>query len=244
MKTHVRRGLFFIVAGILIVFPFIPSFFSFAQEQVKPEQQCGPYAHWDPIVERCHRDKIPPDSDLNLPQPQLLPPPPGVTVLKPNGVQEPASSCPQGFSETTGLNGWRFCIDPKHPESIPPLAAPPIAGILYQTALDIIQRHYSELGAIPGVESVGLGVEGIVVYTDSPQLVPKTIEGLPIIVRPPLGTIRTMGHTRTRRVRPIHEGALIIDQKYINTAPTRYGTLGAIGLSQGEPFLVFPTHLL
>lgn len=249
MKTHFHSGLFFIAAGISAIFVASFALLSRAHEEsqleeLQPEQDCGPYAHWDPVVRRCHRDSIPPDSELNVPPPKLIPPPQGVIVLKPGGVQEQADSCPEGFREDIGLNGWRFCVDPKHPEPLPPLAVPPIAGIPYQRALDIIERNHAWLGALPGVDAVGLSPEGIVVHTDSPDLVPKEIEGLPVIVRPPVGPVRTMGHTRTRRVRPIHGGALIIDAKNIDTAPSRYGTLSVVGLSQGEPYLLFPSHLM
>src|SRR2546427_368709 len=56
----------------------------------------------------------------------VLPPPPGVIVLQPGGIREQADSCPVGFVEVPRL-GWRFCVDPGKPESIPPLMEPPIA---------------------------------------------------------------------------------------------------------------------
>jgi len=149
-----------------------------------PEQQCGPYAHWNAEVGRCRRDVPPPDIPL---PPQFLPPPPGVIILRPGGVREQADSCPEGFKEHVSLGGWRFCIDLEHPETIPPLMAPPIAGIPYEEALAILERHREEIMRLPGVQSVGMGNGGIVVETDNPAVLPLEIEGLPIKPIPPGG---------------------------------------------------------
>ena len=149
-----------------------------------PEQQCGPYAHWDAEVGRCRRDVPSPD----IPPPaQFLPPPPGVIILRLGGVREQADSCPKGFKEIVELGGWRFCVDPEHPETIPPLMAPPIAGIPYEEALAILERHREEIMRLPGVQSVGMGHEGIVVEIDNPAVLPPEIEGLPIKPTPPGG---------------------------------------------------------
>src|SRR5438034_514936 len=156
-----------------------------------PEQQCGPYAHWDAEVGRCRRDVPSPDIP---PPPQLLPPPPGVIVLRPGGIREQADSCPEGFREAAGLNGWRFCIDPEHPEPMPPLEVPPIAGISYEEALKILERHREELMLLPGVDTVGLGADGIHVYTENPAVVPPEVEGLPIKPLPPMGPARFLNH--------------------------------------------------
>jgi len=140
-----------------------------------PQQQCGPEAHWDATVGRCRRN-VP----LTVPPPKLLPPPPGVIVLRPGGVREQADSCPQGFQEAAGLNNWRFCIDPAHPEPMPPLEVPPIAGIPYEEAEKILERHQRELMQMPGAEAVGLSAEGIKVETNNPAVVPQEVEGLPV----------------------------------------------------------------
>jgi hypothetical protein len=93
-----------------------------------------------------------------------------------------------------------------------------------------------------GVDSVSLGDEGIQIHTSAPHLLPKEIEGLPVIALPPEGPYRVMSHTDSTRIRPIHGGVLIQDNAF---GLNRYGgTLSIIGLSQGEPFLVFPSHLL
>jgi len=92
-----------------------------------PEQQCGPYAHWEPAVGRCRRDALPPDSPLPPPV-HYLPPPPGVIILWPDGTREQADSCPGGVEEIVRGNGWRLCLPQGYSEPIPPLWAPPIAG--------------------------------------------------------------------------------------------------------------------
>ena len=170
-----------------------------------PEQQCGSEAYWDASVGRCHR-YVP----LAVPPPKYLPPPPGVIVLRSSRVYkqseacpagfvcdwqllkgylcyEQADACPQGFTEHKGVDGWRFCFDPEHPETIPALMAPPIAGIPYYEAMAIVDRHRQELMQFPGVEGVGLDTEGITVGTNNPTAaIPSQVEGLPIKIVPPL----------------------------------------------------------
>jgi hypothetical protein len=167
-----------------------------------PDQQCGPYAHWEPTVGRCKRDAIPPDSPLPPPAHYLLPPP-GVIVLHPDGTHGQAESCPARFAESVEGDGWRFCLPPGYSEPIPPLWAPPIAGILYEEALKILERHQAELMQLPGVGATGLGVEGIEVETDNPAILPKEIEGLPIRPRP-LRPKKFLSHTTNTRVCPLH----------------------------------------
>ena len=65
--------------------------------------------------------------------------------------------------------------------------APPIAGIPYEEALAILERHREEIMRLPGVQSVGMGHEGIVVEIDNPAVLPPEIEGLPIKPTPPGG---------------------------------------------------------
>lgn len=230
------------------------------QEQTgpPPEQQCGSEAYWDASVGRCRRN-VP----LTVPPLKFLPPPPGVIVLRPSRVYgqaeacparfmrawkdlkgyvcyEQADSCPQGFIEESGLDGWRFCVDPKQPETIPALMAPPIAGIPFYEAMAILDRHQQELMQLPGVESVGLGAEGVQVGTSNPAVVPSQVEGLPIKIIPPLGPGKSLNHSLTTRIRPIHGGLAVGDPA---TVPG-FGTLTTVGLSQGHPWLIFPTHLL
>ena len=101
---------------------------------------------------------------------------------------------------------------------IPNLWSPPIAGIPYEKALEIHNRHVHELGDLPGVESVGLGAEGINVYTTRPELVPHQVEGLKVISRPvPKGVIGRISHTYTTSVRPLH-GA-VMSRLFPNNGP-------------------------
>jgi hypothetical protein len=61
---------------------------------------------------------------------------------------------------------------------------PPIAGIPYEKALEILERHQDELMELPGVGAVGMGADGIEVNTNNPAAVPADIEGLPVKVLP------------------------------------------------------------
>jgi hypothetical protein len=165
-----------------------------------------------------------------------LPPPAGVIVLRPNGVREQADACPHGFNEVRSFD-WRFCIDPNNPQQIPPLMAPPVAGIPYEQALEILERHREELMKLPGVNGVGMGNEGIEVFTTNPAVVPPAIEGLPIKTRPPSGLGVGMNHTENTQSRPLHGGVAI------NGGLLR-GTMTSIALSEGKPWMIFPTHLM
>lgn len=207
------------------------------QQQVspRPKQECGPEAHWDATAGRCRRN-----APLAVSPPPLLPPPPGVIILRLGGVREQADSCPEGFQEYVSLGGWRFCLDPAHPEPIPPLMAPPIAGIPYEECLMILERHQAELMRLPGVNSVGLGEVGIHVFTDNPAVVPREVEGLPIKTFPRLEPAKPANHTDIIRIRPLHGAVSFRDVKM----PSIFGVLTHAALSLGKPWLVFPAHLL
>ena len=152
------------------------------EKELSPEAQCGAEAYWDAELGLCQRH-----GTVTAPDPNLLPPPPGFVVLRPDGRRELADTCPVGFREAAGLNGWRFCVDEYNPQPLPPLEAPPIAGIPYEEALKILDRHRTALMELPGVESVGLDEEGIRVEAkDAPPGLPTAAEGLPIRVVPPL----------------------------------------------------------
>ena len=122
-----------------------------------------------------------------------LPPPPGVIVLRKGGVREQADSCPRHFTEIVRYE-WRFCIDLDDPEPVPPMMAPPIAGIPYEEVLAIFERHREKLLPQPGFgEGVSLGAEGIIVRTRKPSAIPTEVEGLPVEVRPPMRPGEAMG---------------------------------------------------
>lgn len=192
-------------------------------------EPCGPGSFRAPGEAGC-RLITPP---LPGPGPKLLPPPPGVIVLEPDKVREQADKCPEGFNEVEEY-GWRFCVDPQNPQPIPPLMAPPIAGIPYETALEIHFRHVDELSDLPGVIGVGLGADGIHVTTHNPEMVPKEVEGVPIIVDSAAGMIfEPSSHTFTTTVRPLH-GATFIGESYAGLGGTvsAAGTLTGVVLSQ------------
>ncbi|MGH7964826.1 MAG: hypothetical protein ACRERD_23930 [Candidatus Binatia bacterium] len=131
----------------------------------------------------------------------VLPPPPGVIILRDDGTREQADSCPVGFTEVVDLT-WRFCTAGGS-VAIPPLMVPPIAGISYEEALKIVDRHQEELMRLPGVQSVGLGAEGIVVGTDNPSVVPSEVEGLPVKTVPSLGSAGGLSHSQHTPIRPL-----------------------------------------
>lgn len=197
--------------------------------------ECPSYTHFDPEAGRCRlNEPRPPEPDR--PTVQLIPPPPGVVVLRPNQAPEHADSCPPGFQELKGGNNWRFCDDPNNPQEIPPLWVPPINGIPYEKALEIHNRHVNKLVLLPGVDGAGMGIDGIYVNTKNPELLPKEVEGVPIKPLPPLGGGRTRSHSSATPLRPLR-GALEVGQLY-------GGTLTGIVLSDGKPWLVFPSHML
>ena len=156
-----------------------------AGQQALPEQDCGPYAHWVPEAGACRVHRRSPAAQAAVSR-VPLPPPPGVIVLRPDGSRAEAETCPQGFKETAGNHGWRFCVDPAHPQPIPPLWKAPIDGIAFEEAQAILERHRDALWQIPGVTGHGLGAEGIEVYTDQPDLVPAELEGLAVKTHPAL----------------------------------------------------------
>lgn len=179
-------------------------------QRAQPERDCGPYAHWVPEVGRCRVDRLPPHLNKALAR-TPVPPPAGVIVLRTDGKRDEAEVCPKGFREKSGRHGWRFCIDPAHPQPIPPLWKAPIAGIPFEEAQAILERHRDELWQIPGVMGHGLGAEGIVVHTDQPDLVPTEIEGLPVKTRPPV-IMRPLSHTNLLPKRPLRGALKITDQ--------------------------------
>ncbi|MGE0825056.1 MAG: hypothetical protein AB7P18_23440, partial [Candidatus Binatia bacterium] len=198
-----------------------------------PTQDCGSMARWDPTVGRCRRN-VP----LTKSTTKFLPPPSGVIVLRPGKVRQQADSCPPDFVETVEAGGWRFCVDPKNPEPIPPLMQPPIAGIPFEEALNILERHKDDFIHLPGFGTVYMTLDGIVVETDNPSSIPTSIEGVPIETRPRQER-KFLNHTLDQPLRPLHGGAVVGD-----SYPLAVGTLTGIVLSQGKPWMVFPSHLL
>jgi hypothetical protein len=163
----------------------------------------------------------------------VLPPPPGVIILKPGGKREKADSCPAGYDETS-YHGWRFCYAHGNPETIPGVMMPPIAGIPREEAFKILDRHREKLRAIRGVGTVGMGANGIYIESPDPSLLPKEVEGLPLEIHPVLsGEAKNDGHTVATTVRPLRGGIGISGR----------GTLAAMGYNSGL-WLIFPAHLM
>lgn len=145
---------------------------------------CASGAYRETPTSRCRWVNPPPK--IKRKQMTILPPPPGVIVLKPGNVRETAEACPKRFREKM-RKGWRFCIDPAHPQPLPPMMYPPINGIPHEEVIEIHKRNAVDLSRLPGVSGVGFGAHGIKVYTDSPNIVPEEVEGVPIRVLPSLG---------------------------------------------------------
>ena len=116
------------------------------------------------------------------PPPPHLPAPPGVIVVRAKGPDHrpELSECPPGYREARKYR-WRFCLSGGVP--IPTsLMTPPISGIPYTEAEAIFRRH--DFMDVPGVSSVGLGADGLVIQTTQPELIPSSVEGLPVRTEP------------------------------------------------------------
>lgn len=134
----------------------------------------------------------------------VLPPPSGVIVLRPGGVREEAEVCPSGTQEYDQF-GWRFCL--AGGATIPTeMMHLPIAGIPYEECLQILERNQETLGKLPGVQSIGMGDEGIEVYTSQPEALPVDVEGLPLIAKPPRKPGKLLNHSVSIAIRPVHGG--------------------------------------
>lgn len=170
-----------------------------------PRQACGAYMEWDPEAEGCFRTAVPLPPELEAFEPSgypLVRPPAGVIVLHPDGTWAEATGCPPELFEQTFANNWRFCRDPERNDTIPSLWQLPIDGIPYAEVEQIHHRHAEALRAIDGVQSVGLGANGIVVQTSCPALVPEEVEGVPIVTAPPIRMIAYRPTWLPRRPRP------------------------------------------
>ena len=171
----------------------------------------------------------------------ILPPPPGVIVVHPDGIREEADECPAGFQEYINLS-WRFCLGPGVSTVPTDIMEPPIAGIPHEECLQILERHREFLEQLPGMESVGMGAGGISVYTSNPDVVPAEVEGLPIITKPALGRGILSNHTITNQIRPLHGGVDISEDPAVFPLSSR-ATLTGIAVADGKPWLIFPSHM-
>jgi hypothetical protein len=69
---------------------------------------------------------------------------------------------------------------------VPPMD-PPVSGRPATEVRQIFDRHQASLASLSRVQGVALGPEGIIVYTDRPEQLPLTVEGIPVVARPPMG---------------------------------------------------------
>jgi hypothetical protein len=60
--------------------------------------------------------------------------------------------------------------------------APPIATVPFERAFTLIRQPNHRLRKIPGVAGLLLGEDAIYVSTPLPELLPQTIDGLPVKV--------------------------------------------------------------
>ncbi|MEW6296903.1 MAG: hypothetical protein AB1671_04080 [Thermodesulfobacteriota bacterium] len=69
---------------------------------------------------------------------------------------------------------------------VPPMD-PPVNGRPATEVRRIFERHRASFESLPRVQGIGLGPEGILVYTDRPEQLPPTVEGVPVVAREPMG---------------------------------------------------------
>ncbi len=75
---------------------------------------------------------------------------------------------------------------------------------------EVKRKYEATLLSIPGVISIGVSAEGIIVTVENAEVakkIPKTIEGIPVIIR--IGRVRLFQNTYTGRWRPIPGGVSI-----------------------------------
>jgi hypothetical protein len=105
-------------------------------------------------------------------------------LLKADGTREERpdlDTCPPYYKRMQEY-GWTFCNSIIRRQAIPAdIMVPPIAGVSYTKALAILERHERELMKLNGVRVVGLTNDGLWIGTTDPELVPSSIEGLPVI---------------------------------------------------------------
>jgi len=128
--------------------------------------------------------KIPPFLDavpVKIEPVYILPPPAGVVVVAPDGSTSIQSACP-AEDEAVPMFDWVFCMPPRY-AGIPPsgMVLPPIAGISRLDAANTVERNREKLMKIPGVQSIQLTDEGLVIYATDPTGLPSSVEGVPVI---------------------------------------------------------------
>jgi hypothetical protein len=67
--------------------------------------------------------------------------------------------------------------------------------------IEIMERNRARLMQIRGVQGIGVGGDGIVVYADYPEVLPSTIEGIPVIAAEPMGNpVGELPHTEALKI--------------------------------------------
>jgi hypothetical protein len=94
---------------------------------------------------------------------------------------------------------------PSHVEGIPVIAFPtmgePINGVPYTQVIEILERNRARLMQIRGVQGIGVGGDGIVVYADYPEVLPATLEGIPVLAAEPMGNpVGELPHTEALKI--------------------------------------------
>lgn len=69
---------------------------------------------------------------------------------------------------------------------MPPMG-PAVNGRPATEVRQIFDRNRARLERIEQVQGVGLGPEGILVYAGKPELLPASVEGIPVVAREPMG---------------------------------------------------------
>ena len=211
---------------------------SWAQEQ-KPEGEKPDYAKPDDgIVWPTEKPSDWPDGvewppaalkELFHPTVPLPPLPP----LPPLSEEKAPGQCPPDKHWGPGPDG---CVD-----GAPNMGVTETAGIPYEEALAIFERHQDELFGIPGLMGGGLGIKGIyLAVLPTHGNVPAAVEGLPIQTEPYLQP-RLMRHTEATRVRPFHGGVL---SRPIASTLRADWTMTTVVLAHGDPWIIFAAHCL
>jgi hypothetical protein len=163
--------------------------------------------------------------------PDMPPPLPPRKTYDPPGIQG-KSPCPEG-QHIASEDGP--CVPFTEPHNF--LEDTGVAGMPFTQAKDIFDRQVQILIRIPGVRSVALEPEGIIIQTEgNPLLIPHEVEGLPIIIKD-YSPLRLLSHSFYNKLSPVRGGYSVTDE-----ADTVLGTLTGVTLSKGHPWFIFAAH--
>ena len=102
-------------------------------------------------------------------------------MVVPDGTTSIQSECPATY-EVAPMFDWQFCMPPQY-AGIPPsgMVLPPIAGIPRVDAANAVERNRNKLMKLPGVQSLWLSDEGVIIDAKDPTVLPSDVEGVPVI---------------------------------------------------------------